>query len=1597
MPLLRRALPSPSPARLRAWRLAAGLLALAFAWSPGTLVAQDSGAGDTQPAFSLASEEIFDPGAKEPPRVEVVFQRLSHLDFRVYRVRDTAAFFAGLREAHFLGSPEYGVAQQPTLIERIAAWKARWRARVTDFFRQQVSWEYREDRRARAAQDTIVRRRTVKYTQFAQVPLLNPDQVVATWRELLPNTRSADSRTIPLELADPGVYVVEAVNGHLRAFTLVVLSKLALVTKTAPGQVLLFAVDRRTGEPRGDCATAVIANQQTLAAGTTSAQGVFTAEVQGQQADDLIALARCGDDTVVADPGGYFLRAEKRSLKAYIYTDRPIYRPGHDVHLKAVLRWNERGLPIAFDRQQVEFVLTDPDEKVVLRQQRPVDTFGAAFTSVKLPADAALGDYTITVNSEDSDASGSFEVQEYRKPEFEVSVGTPQKFYLQGTTARVTVRARYYFGQPVAHGRVTLVTYSSGYWSPWKYIRSDEEEGESGEPGYYGDEEGQVEAELDANGEAVIDLDVPESERAADLTLRLEARVTDATEREVSGRTSIVATAGPWVIAVDTGRYVQAPGSAVTFRIRVVDHTGKPQAGVPVALALGNYRYTYTETTPFTPLATGAVTTAADGFASWSTTVPAQPGTYRVEARAMSGGRAVVGERNFWVPGPGERAYDEDRSIELVPEKNTFQPGDTATFLVRGLTDPATLLITKEHAVTGWHAVQGVGPGGTIQVPITGEDVGDVWVNVAFVRDDNLYVAERRVRVPPLDRRLQVTVVPAQNVSRPREPGVFTVQTLDAAGTPVSAQVSVGVVDEAVYGVKPDGTADPVSFFYRRHYASVSTGFSRTYSFTGYSGTQQLKLAQRRRPLSLADFKAERPERPKVRKDFPDAIFWVADLVTDATGTATVKVAYPDSLTTWRVTARAVTPDTRLGAAVARTTTTKDVIVRVATPRFLTEGDTVSVPVVAHNYLAEAKRFSVSLTAAGVTAAPTTPSAPVQADIPAQGEHRSSWTFAATTVGPAAFTGEAAAGADADAAQMTIPVLPFGLARETGVSGTLPGTSERTVTLEIPEPSNPAARSIELSLAPSMAGTMLSAVDFLTGYPYGCTEQTLSSFLPNLLVMRTLSSLKIAPAERAALAARFAAAGLQRLQDYQHEDGGFGWWKTDDNHPFMTAYALYGYLEARRAGLFDADYPIRRAAGSAAEQYRQYPRMVPDLKAYIAFVLARTQAESLEIGLDGDGWDAAAIRDELWNARDELGAHGRALLLMTLDLGKDARAATLAQEIVAAAQTRGDLSWWTAERDPLLEDYADTSVEATALSVQALAPRDPGNPVLERAVRWLLANRGNGSYWFSTKQTAYALYGLLAFLEARKETPAAFSVDVYVNGEKAGTRDFTPESFVSSDPLKMSVTAKAGRNEVRLVKRGGGVLYWTAKARYYDTRQAYTQEGSRKLAISREYFALTPVQTTGRNVRTVYRGTPFAGTATPGDLILVRLTVAGAADWRYLVIEDPIPAGTEAVSNQDAYELERSEAWWRFGRGRREYRDAQVVQFQDRLPSGRADFAYLLKVVTPGTFRAMPAQVLPMYVPGVSASTTLQQVTVSDRAVTPEPSAPSESEKGASR
>jgi uncharacterized protein YfaS (alpha-2-macroglobulin family) len=1567
---------------------------LRLCWLLPVLVLSVAGSAAAQPveqrdgpAFELWSSQIY--ATSERPSFSLTYRNLDHLDFRVYRVGDPLAFFAGLRDPHQLGSPEPVVPQERTRIERIAAWKADWRVRIRAFLRRQVSYRYRESRRESQDKAKVVQRRTLDFNTFAQVPLLNPELVVTTWRELLPPLRDPDTRRIPLDVKSPGIYVVEAVSAPLRAYTIVIVSDIGLVTKTAPGQVLVYAAHRVTGEPQQGCDVQTIVERQVVGAAKTGDDGLVAMGLDEVRPESIVSVARCGNQVTATDPGGWALYAPRRELVGYIYSDKPVYRPGHVVRIKGILRWRTGSALVPFDAPQAELSITDHNDKVVYRETRPVDALGAVSGTFAVPDGAALGYYTIAVKVGDEEATGSFEVQEYRKPEFEVTVSSPDRFVLQGSTVKATFTARYYFGQPVAGGTVTYVVHRQPYYSPLRWSAEEE----SGGGGWWGGGDQRLEAttRLDDQGTATVAIPLNIDEDARDYSARIEARVTDASNREVSGHTVVVSTYGKFFLVADVDRYVQKPGGQARVSIRALDYLGTPQPHVPIQVTLerDTYRERQQQSARET-VTSGSTETDADGRATWTGVLPQAPGTYRFRVAAESEKRTVEDTAYVWVTGRNpEWASQEDTYLELIPDKSSYAPGETARVVVRGGEIAAPLLVTKEARDITYYRVLRVGGDNAFDVPVEEQDIGDTYVNILFLKNDRLYRAEKRLKVPASSRQLQVSVTADQEVSRPRQPGRFTLVVTDGAGNPVKAQLSVGVIDDAVYGVSPDDTPDPLRFFYRLNYSRVSTSFSRSYFFSGYAGTGQLLLTARRRPMTLADFKADRQARPQVRKEFPDAIFWVADLATDAQGRATVEVAYPDALTTWRLTARAVTADTKVGAALARTTTTKDLILRVATPRFLTEGDTLDLPFIVHNYLASEKTVTLSGKVTGLDVASTGPGTPdltKPQTIPVAqgGEIRVDWRLKASNVGTATVTGTAVADTDSDAVELPFPVQPFGLRREVGAAGSLVGQGEQTADLQVPDSSNAAARTIRVQLAPSLAGPILGALEFLTSYPYGCTEQTLSSFVPNIIARRTMEELKIPATAALQSLDRQVTEGLARLVDYQHEDGGWGWWKTDATQPFMTAYAVFGQVEAKNAGYKIDEWPVRKGMQALGRLYAQYPRAVPELKAYITYVLLLAESRGFKVSEVGEGarWQKAAALDEVWNARARMSAYGESLLLLALDLAKDSRATALAEELARSVLRKGDLAWWTSDRDPLLDDWEDTSVEATAFAVRALARRDPKHPLIEPALRYLMMSRTFGVYWASTKQTAMVLYGLLDVMKARGETAGDCEVEVFINGTTAGVQKFTAASLTAPDPVEVGAPARPGANAVRIVKRGAGAVYWAAQGVYYDTRAAEERTGSHQLALQRQYFSLTPVTIKDR---IVYRESPFDGTARPGDLILVRLTAAGAKDWRYLMLEDPIPAGTEAIQRSDLYALERRAQTWWWG-SQREYRDNRVVIFQESFEAGRYEYAYLLKVITPGVFRVSPARISAMYVADSTASSQAATMTVESAAsVSPSP------------
>src|SRR5262245_28662569 len=129
------------------------------------------------------------------------------------------------------------------------------------------------------------------------------------------------------------------------------------------------------------------------------------------------------------------------------------------------------------------------------------------------------------------------------------------------------------------------------------------------------------------------------------------------------------------------------------------------------------------------------------------------------------------------------------------------------------------------------------------------------------------------------------------------------------------------------------------------------------------------------------------------------------------------------------------------------------------------------------------------------------------------------------------------------------------------------------------------------------------------------------------------------------------------------------------------------------------------------------------------------------------------------------------------------------------------------------------------------------------------------------------------------------------------------------------------------------------------------------------------------NEKIVYRLEPLNGPVQNGDVLAVRLTVSGG-NWRYLQIEDPIPAGTEFIERDDLYELQEKPDWWGRFFTRREFHDDRAAFFQTYFNQGQTQHFYLLKVVNSGAFRTSPARVQPMYQPQYLSTTESRALTV---------------------
>jgi uncharacterized protein YfaS (alpha-2-macroglobulin family) len=668
-----------------------------------------------------------------------------------------------------------------------------------------------------------------------------------------------------------------------------------------------------------------------------------------------------------------------------------------------------------------------------------------------------------------------------------------------------------------------------------------------------------------------------------------------------------------------------------------------------------------------------------------------------------------------------------------------------------------------------------------------------------------------------------------------------------------------------------------------------------------------------------------------------------------------VTVVLPDNLTTWRATAIAHTADTRVGFATYKILVAKDFFVRLETPRIFSQHDQSRVMVIVHNEGAAAVDATVQLRAGDLAVeGPQTKTVKVEA----HSSQQVTWPVSAKTIGSAKIQVAAwttsAGPRMTDGVEVSIPTRPFGREELTAASGDLTDEAPADETFTIEANAVPAATRMTIRLTPSVINSALGGLEFLAGYPYGCVEQTMSRFLPSVLVHRTLTAGGIPNARMHSDLPRLVRDGMTRLYRFQHESGGWGWWEHDDDHPWMTAYALYGLGVAAQAGYEVRGLGLESAQKAAIEMFATAD---PDTQVFLLYALA----------VSGE---RGAVRERLATVRiNRLDASGLAyVVLLNKMLGLDAGPAY--RELGRRAIMKDGMMSWDREiayevawRTFSWSVWDWDGRMATATALRAILAVDPNDARIPSIVRWLMHGRTD-SYWWDTRATSWTLAALADYIE--KSGGAAQlggELRVLLNGRRIRTIPMTPALAAAPD-ITFNVPAaelRPGANALRIERTGGSSrVYYSAQLRQTVAMDEIPSIDSKYVKIERQYLRVQPkrVGVDGWSLQ----AEPTNNEMQQGDRVLVRLSITAHRDLAYILIEDPFPAGFEPTERGTA-EIDEWTSWWT----NTDVRDDRITFFVRRLPAGEHVIEYNLRAQTPGRYNALPAVLHGMYTQAVRA------------------------------
>ncbi|RCK72373.1 MAG: hypothetical protein ANABAC_2040 [Anaerolineae bacterium] len=1380
--------------------------------------------------------------------------------------------------------------------------------------------------------------------------------------------------------------------------TLIVVSDIHLTFKLSPEEVFVWAVESESLAPLINAPIVIYdENGEVLAQGQTDHQGLFRKKIQTvtdpwrnfyavvyQPDHPQFGLAMPGWSVGVDSwEFGIPFQFSPPSLKLYLYTDRPIYRPGQTVYLRAIARQAFNARYTLPDVVTLPLRIQNPNGQEIARLSLSLSEFGSASGEFLLPEDALPGTYSIDSPLAEYQ-SVYFEVAAYRKPQIDLSFSVESEHLIAGESLRARLSARYFYDAAAAYIPIhwalywqaeqeTLSGYSTGE-AEKDWLQSSSQTLRFTQMGLLTNLVAEGDAQTDSNG--FLDLAIPTEKTTQARRYILEVTAMDESGLPVSSRTSVFVHPAPFMIGIKPDSWFGRVNTPIEAEVLVADWQGQPLGGKSLRAEFATLRWLRDETQsdlfgnplylPQTEtIGSADLVSGANGLARLAFT-PEKAGTYLLSV-AGDGARASV---MLWVGGSGEAIFAPlpNQRLQLVSDRETYQVGDTAKiFIPNPFPNSATALIAFERSTVMNSEIRQIPPGGVeIEHPLSDNDAPNIYVSVTLLgHTESGQVDFRqgytRLRILPEAQTLRVNATLQPPRAGPGDQVTLEIQVRDVSGQAVQGEFSIAVVDKAIYSLAESNASPILTAFYGDQPLGVRSGFD-------------LAVAARRMVALAGGLGGGGGEvSPSVvRQRFPDTAYWNGSIFTNSEGKATVTLRLPDNLTTWKILVRGIDQDTRVGETEVELVATKPLIIQPVTPRVWVAGDHLLLAAVLQNNTAQPLETQVSLQSTtflldeGQNASQTL-------TIPANGRARVEWWGKVAPQGMMDILLSTQAGDLTDQVRIggSQAEIQQAAARQTFSSvGTLEIASAHLEAISLPKSITPQGGFLRVELTPSLAGMLYGGIKTFEQAGNLNTEALLSSMLPNLAAYRLLQGTNVPTAvDRNELQASIQES-VYRLVARQRFEGSWSWWEQGNSDPLITAYVLFGLSQAKAEGFTvpkeNLDRAVQYLLAGLIQPAQASDGTALDRLAFIHFALAKSGAA-----------DQTAL-SQLFERRAELNPWAEALLAWAMEAvspGSE-QAQTLRADLEGQAlRSASGAAWQEKSQSWRMASYQLT---VTAMVLYALASYDASTPLVADATRYLIAHQKPEGGWGSSFSTAWAYLALHEVLKKNQERQSDYTFDASINGAplvSGSAEENWMTTAVGEIPLERLYRDLPNALEIER-QAGSGILYYRAILQAFVPIEGL-QPIQRGFSVWRTYRPL------GENCG--LKRCPTVSSARTGTRIEVRLNITVEKDAYYVMVKDFIPAGSEildtrllstqlGLSEEELAEKEIDptqpfkEGWgWQWFNQPLIY-DDHLIWSAEYLPAGSYELRYILTLYQPGEYHLRPAEAWELYFPEVQGS-----------------------------